>query len=76
MKLPDTSDNEKMAQIGRVTVLRRARLDAAKSLRDKLIPLLNSIEHAESSFDVSGVGELLEFIQEASNEINKLTKPA
>lgn len=72
MKLPDTSDAEKMAQIGRVTVLRRARLDAAKSLRDKLIPLLNSIEHAESNFDVSGVGELLEFIQEASNELNKL----
>ncbi len=72
MKLPDTSDAEKMAQIGRVTVLRRARLDAAKSLRDKLIPLLNSIEHAESNFDVSGVGELLDFIQEASNELNKL----
>jgi len=72
VKLPDTSDAEKMAQIGRVTVLRRARLDAARSLRDKLIPLLNSIEHAESNFDVSGVGELLEFIQEASNELNKL----
>lgn len=72
MKLPDTSDAEKMAHIGRVTVLRRARLDAAKSLRDKLIPLLNSIEHAESNFDVSGVGELLEFIQETSNELNKL----
>ena len=74
MKLPDTSNAEKMAQIGRVAVLRRARLDAAKSLRDKLIPLLNSIEHADTSFDVPGVGELLEFIQEASNELNKLNK--
>lgn len=72
MNLPDTSNTEKMAQIGRITVIRRARLDAAKKLRDKLIPMLNSIENADRSWDVSGVVELLEEIQAASAELEKL----
>lgn len=71
MKLPDTSDTEKMAHIGRLTVLRKARNDAAKRLRDKLVPLLNSIEHAGDSWDVSGVSELLEAIQVLTVEIEK-----
>lgn len=71
MNLPDTSDTEKMAHIGRLTVLRKARNDAAKRLRDKLIPLLNSIEHAGDAWDVSGVSELLEAIQVLTVEIEK-----
>jgi len=69
MKLPDTSDTSKMAEIGRISVLKRARLDAAKSLRDKLIPVLNSLEHADSNFDVAGVVELVEHIQELTEAI-------
>lgn len=75
MKLPDTSDAAKMAHIGRLTVLRRARTDAAKQLRDKIVPLLNSIEMAGQSWDVSGVGELLDLITALSNEIDALGKP-
>ena len=70
--IPDTSDREKMAHIGTLTVLRRARNDSAKRLRDKLVPLLNSIEHAGDSWDLSGVEELLAEIQALSHEIDKL----
>jgi hypothetical protein len=72
MQLPDTSDTEKMAHIGRLTVLRKARNDAAKQLRDKLIPLLNSIEHSGNSWDVSGIAELLEIIQAITLKIENL----
>lgn len=71
MQFPDTSDTEKMAHIGRLTVLRRARNEAAKKLRDKLVPMLNSIEHLGDAWDVSGVAELLEVIQALTAEINK-----
>ncbi len=71
MQFPDTSDTEKMAYIGRLTVLRRARNEAAKKLRDKLVPMLNAIEHFGDAWDVSGVAELLKVIQELTAEINK-----
>lgn len=69
MQLPDTSDTNKMAHIGRLTVLRKARNDAAKQLRDKLIPMLNSIEHSGNSWDVSGIVELVELIHGLTLEI-------
>ena len=72
MNIPDISDKEKMAHIGSLTVLRRARNDCAKKLRDKLVPLLNSIEHAGDSWDLTGVDELLETITILSKEIDKL----
>jgi hypothetical protein len=75
MQLPDTSDTEQMAYIGRLTVLRRARNEAAKKLRDKLIPMLNSIEHLGDAWDVSGAAELLEVIQALTAEITNLDKP-
>lgn len=42
MKLPDLSDESKMALIGRQTVLRRAKKDALQELRDLLVPMLNT----------------------------------
>lgn len=42
MKLPDTSDTDKMALIGRQTVLRRAKRDALQELRDVVVPMLNT----------------------------------
>ena len=72
MEIPDTSDTERMAQIGRLTVLRRARNDAAKKLRDKLVPMLNSIENSGKSWDVSGVVELVETIQLLTAELENL----
>jgi hypothetical protein len=72
MNIPDISDREKMAHIGSLTVLRRARNDCAKKLRDKLVPLLNSIEHAGDSWDLDGVDELLLTIKTLSQQINSL----
>ena len=39
MKLPDLSDDAKMALIGRQTVLRRAKKDALQKLRDVVVPI-------------------------------------
>ncbi len=72
MNLPDTSDDARMAHIGRITVLRRARTEAAKQLRDKIVPLLNSIEHAGHSWNVDGISDLLELIEALSLEIDAL----
>jgi creatinine amidohydrolase/Fe(II)-dependent formamide hydrolase-like protein len=67
MKIPDTSDTDKMAHIGRMTVLRKARREAAQRLRDRLVPLLNSIEMQDSAWEISGIVELVEEI----NAINR-----
>ena len=72
MNIPDTSNSEKMAHIGRLTVLRRARTDAAKQLRDKIVPLLNSIELAGNSWSLEGVSDLLLTIEALSKEIDAL----
>lgn len=66
MALPDTSDADKMAHIGRMTVLRKARRDTGKKLRDRIVPMLNALENEGNAWDVSGVVELVEQI----NEIN------
>lgn len=72
MSLPDTSNVEQMAHVGRLTVLRKARREAAQKLRDKLIPLINSIEARGKVWDVSGVLPLVEEIEALSGAIEKL----
>ena len=39
--LPDISDTEKMALIGRQTVLRKARRERVQEMRDVIVPILN-----------------------------------
>lgn len=60
--LPDTSDADKMALIGRLTVLRKARRDAAYKLRDKVMLLLNSME-SRGEVDPGGITELVDEIR-------------
>lgn len=60
--IPDTSDTEKMALIGRQTVLRKARRETAQKLRDTIVPLLNSIEQQDRSWNVDGIVALVEKI--------------
>jgi hypothetical protein len=68
MKLPDITDTEKMAHIGRMTVLKKARREAGQKLRDKLIPMLNNLEGSGGNgWELAGVVELV-------GEINALTK--
>ena len=68
--LPDTSDPEKMAHIGRMTVLRKARRAAAQKLRDRVVPLLNSMD--EKEWDVSGIISLIEEITEINAAIQEI----
>lgn len=70
--IPDLSDEAKMLHIGRMAVLRRARREAAKKLRDRLIPLLNSIEGEGSSWDVSWLQGLVKDIEEINQAIYDL----
>ncbi len=73
--IPDTSDAAKMARIGRLTVLRKARRDAAQKLRDRIVPLLNSIEQAEKSWEVSGIVELVSEINALNSAIDAIENP-
>lgn len=70
--LPDTSDIEKMLHIGRMTVLRRARKDVAKRLRDRIVPMLNAIEGEQQAWEVSDVAELVEEINQINRAIEAL----
>jgi hypothetical protein len=70
--LPDTSDAERMAHIGRLTVLRKARRDLGQKLRDKVVNLLNNMEQPGQSWDVSGVVELVQGIEEINRAIEEL----
>lgn len=63
MSLPDTSDADKMAHIGRVTVLRKARRDIAQRLRDKVVNLLNNMEQPGQPLDVSGIVDMVQGIE-------------
>lgn len=65
---PDLSDEGKMLHIGRMTVLRRARLKAARALRDRIVPMLNAIEGDGTVWNMTGVVELVDEI----NEINRV----
>ena len=70
--LPDTSDAERMAHIGRLTVLRKARRDLGQKLRDKVVNLLNNMEQPGQSWDMSGVVELVHGIEEINRAIEEL----
>lgn len=70
--LPDLSDDKRMAQTGRLSVLFKARREAAQKLRDKLVPILNSIEGVGGNvWDLEGVSLLLSDIQELNAEIER-----
>lgn len=70
MALPDTSDVMEMARVGRLYTLQSARRKAAKRLRDKLVPVLNNIEQERGVWDVSGISDLLNEIEELSRLID------
>lgn len=71
--LPDISDIGKMAYVGRMTILRKARSQAGKELRDKLIPMLNNLEGLHSDgWNVDGVVVIVERINELTKAIQEL----
>ena len=73
MAIPDITDAEQMAHIGRMTVLAKARREAGKKLRDKLIPMLNNLEGAgRNGWELSGVIELVNEINAITEKINEI----
>ena len=70
--LPDLSDAERMAHIGRVTVLRKARRDLGQKLRDKVVILLNNMESPGPQWDVSGITDMVAGIQEINQALEDL----
>lgn len=67
--LPDLSDDKRMAQVGRLSVLFKARREAAQKVRDKVVPMLNSIEGGGDGWDVDGLTELVEEIRSLNQKI-------
>ena len=73
MKLPDLSDTEKMAHIGKMTVLRKARREAGRNLRDMLIPMLNNFEGSGiDGWHLDGAKELLDEISALNEKIAEI----
>lgn len=68
--LPDLSDDKRMAQVGRLSVLYKARRETAQRVRDKVVPMLNSIENGSDGWDVDGLVELVEQIKELNRAID------
>ena len=68
--LPDLSDDKRMAQVGRLSVLYKARRETAQRVRDKVVPMLNSIESGSDGWDVDGLVELVEQIKELNRAID------
>ena len=73
VKLPDLSDTEKMAYIGKMTVLRKARREAGQRLRDMLVPVLNNLDEAGSNgWELFCAKDLLDEIAALNKEIKDL----
>lgn len=71
--IPDLSDEASMAHIGRMSVLTKARREAGKKLRDKLIPMLNNLEgQGGNGWDLVGVNELVAEINELTAKIAEI----
>lgn len=66
--LPDLTDEARLAKIGRMTVLRKARRDVAMKIRDLIVPMLNSLESGGFAWQLDGLPMLVDEL----NQLNKL----
>ena len=70
--IPDLTDEVKLLHIGRMSVLYKARRDAARRLREKLVPMLNHIEGDREIWNVDGVVEMVAEINALNDAIAEL----
>lgn len=70
--LPDLSDTEKMAHIGRMTVLRKERREIAQKLRDKIVPMLNNMDGSAESWDLDGITDLVAQLNAINQKIAEI----
>jgi hypothetical protein len=66
--IPDLTDEARLAKIGRMTVLRKARRETAMKIRDLIVPMLNSMENGGMAWQIDGLIGLVEEL----NQLNKL----
>ena len=71
-KLPDTSDTEKMALIGRQTVLRKARRERVQEMRDVIVPILNDYSDTGRDWSLPRLTVLIEEIRQISAALDSL----
>lgn len=70
-RLPDTSDTEKMALIGRQTVLRKARRECVQEMRDIIVPILNDYGSGQR-WDLTRIGVLIDEVNQISRALDEL----
>lgn len=70
--IPDTSDTDKMALIGRQTVLRKARRERVQEIRDIVVPICNSYESG-NNWNLSRIVDLVEEVNQISQALDDLS---
>ena len=61
MSLPDLTNTERMAKVGRLAVLKSERRKSAEKLRDAMIPLINGTNHCT---DYEAITQLVGYMKE------------
>lgn len=70
--IPDLSDTEKMAHIGRMTVLRKERREIVQKIRDKIVPLLNNIDSSNDDWQLDELPDLVNQINVINEKIKDI----
>ena len=71
-RLPDISDTDKMALIGRQTVLRKARRERVQEMRDVIVPILNDYSSAGVDWNLPRLTVLIDEIRQISVALDGL----
>lgn len=71
-RLPDISDTDKMALIGRQTVLRKARRERVQEMRDVIVPILNDYSSAGTDWNLPRLTVLIDEIRQISVALDGL----
>lgn len=71
-KLPDISDRDKMALIGRQTVLRKARRERVQEMRDVIVPILNDYSSSGVDWNLPRLTVLIAEIKQISAALDGL----
>lgn len=66
--IPDLTNEARLAKIGRMTVLRKARREVAMKIRDLIVPMLNSMENGGMAWQIDGLTALVDEL----NQLNQL----
>lgn len=70
--LPDISDTEKMALIGRQTVLRKARRERVQEMRDVIVPILNDYSSSGVDWNLPRLTTLMDEIRQINAALDGL----